>query len=166
MSVQQLLFIIFGALTVGAAVAVVTVRRVFHAALWMAGAFFGVAAIYMLLESPFFAGVQFFVYIGGISILAVIAIMVTKGMMTRERPFSNDPLTSLVMAVAFFGATVWMILQFPWPETPVLVAPDPQGLAHLGMALVDPNAYLMPFEVVSVMLVVVLIGSLYLGRER
>jgi NADH-quinone oxidoreductase subunit J len=55
MTLQQILFIIFGAITLGAALMVVTRRNVFHAALFMILSFFGVAGLYVLLEAPFLA---------------------------------------------------------------------------------------------------------------
>ncbi len=165
MPVSQVVFLAVGALALGAAVRVVMSHRVFHAALWLIGSFFGVAALYMLLESPFMAGIQLFLYIGGVAVLTVIAIMVTKGGMRPDRRSTNDPWSSAVVAVALFAVMVWMIIQLPLPAEPASQVHG-ESLHLLGAALVDPEGYLLPFEVVSVMLLIVLIGSLYLGRER
>lgn len=162
---MKILFILFSIIAVGAAVRVVTCRRIFHAALWLIVAFFSVAAIYMLLESPFMAGVQFFLYIGGVAVITVIAIMVTKGSMGRNIQIVSDTGTSLGIAGMLFTVMVYTILQIPFPETPLIQVPE-NSLQLLGMAFVDPEGFLLPFEVVSIMLLVVLISSLYLARER
>jgi NADH-quinone oxidoreductase subunit J len=165
MSVQQVFFIIFGVIALGSAIRVVTSRRIFHAALWQILAFFGVAAIYTLLESPLMAMLQLFIYIGGVSVLIVVAIMVTKGMMRIGQRMTTDPWTSLMLSLALFGTMAWMILQIPLPKAPLYPVPD-DGIALVGQALVDPAGYLVPFEVISIVLLMVLISALYLGRER
>jgi NADH-quinone oxidoreductase subunit J len=163
-SSQQIIFIVFSFMILVALIRVVTCHRIFHASMWLIVGFFGIAAIYLLLESPFLAGIQVFLYIGGVAVLTVIAIMVTKGIMRQSTKTTHDPWTSLIMAVAIFFAMAWGIVQIPWPEVPLYPVTEEQ-LALLGNALVDPAGYLLPFEVVSIVLVVVLISSLYLGRE-
>ncbi|MBN1249594.1 MAG: NADH-quinone oxidoreductase subunit J [Anaerolineae bacterium] len=161
----QVVFALFSIMALGAAVRVVICHRIFHGALWLIASFFGVAAIYLFLESPFMAGIQLFIYIGGVAVLTVIAIMVTKGIMREDRPTLNDPWSAGVVSVALFAVMVWMILQLPLPTEPTVPVLE-EGLVLLGAALVDPAGYLLPFEIVSVMMLVVLIGSLYLGKER
>ncbi len=163
-STQQLVFIAFSTIILGALIRVVTCRKIFHASMWLIIAFFGIAAVYMLLDSPFLAGIQLFIYIGGVAVLTVIAIMVTKGIMRESGKSKRDPLVSFITALALFFTMVWGIIQIPWPEEPLYPVTEGQ-LALLGKALVDPAGYLLPFEVVSVVLLVVLISSLYLGRE-
>ncbi len=165
MSLNQGLFIFFSILALGAAVRVVICHRIFHGALWLIVSFFGVAAVYMLLESPFMAGIQIFIYIGGVAVLTVIAIMVTKGIMREDKPTLNDPWSAGLVSVSLFAVMVWMILRLPLPTEPAFPVVA-GGLDLLGAALVDPAGYLLPFEIVSVMMLVVLIGALYLGRER
>lgn len=173
-TLEKVLFIIFAVITLGAGLRVVTARQLFHAALWMVLSFFGVAALYMLLQFPFMAGLQMFIYIGGIAVLIVVAVMITRQMMEPRETVFNDPLVAASLAFLMFAGLAWLILQpgtpaasqLPWPtEAPVALAAD-GGLVKLGTLLVSPGAYLIPFEVASVMLVVVLIGALYLGRER
>ncbi|MEI8166982.1 MAG: NADH-quinone oxidoreductase subunit J, partial [Chloroflexales bacterium] len=77
-TVVQIVFGLIAALIVGAAVMVVTARNVIHAALWLIASFFGVAALYMLLEAEFIAVVQILVYVGAIAILILFAIMLTR----------------------------------------------------------------------------------------
>jgi NADH:ubiquinone oxidoreductase subunit 6 (subunit J) len=98
-------------------------------------------------------------------VLTVIAIMVTRGMMRHHRHSFNDPWAAAIAALACFGGLTWLIVQIPWPTRPLIAIP-PDDLAFLGQALIDPNRYMLLFEVASLLLFVVLVGALYIVRER
>lgn len=162
---QQALFILFGAITVAAAVAVVTVRNLVHAALFLLLAFFGIAGLYVLLEAPFFAAIQLFVYMGAIGILIIFGIMLTRGMMRENLPGSNEQwLLAGALTLALLAVLVWLAWQQPGVET-VEAVPE-NTIALLGMALVDPAGFVLPFELASVLLVVAFIGAVTIVRER
>ncbi len=162
---QQVLFLLFGAMTLAAAVMVVTARKLFHAALWLLLAFFGIAGLYVLLEAPFFAAAQLFVYMGAIGILIIFSVMLTRGMMRQPGPQVNDQQWLVViLALAFLAVLVWLALQWPQITQPDLIVQDP--LRALGMTLVSPEGYALPFEVASVLLVMALIGAVTIVRER
>jgi NADH-quinone oxidoreductase subunit J len=164
-TLQHLLFILFGALTLGSALLVVTRRNVFHAALFLILSFFGVAGLYVLLEAPFLAAVQLFIYVGAISVLIIFAIMLTRDLMERDAPgvISQWWAAALVM-VALCGVLVWMALTRDWgaPAGPV----PGNIIALLGQTLVDPQGMVLPFEVASVLLVAALIGAITIAREQ
>jgi len=166
MTLQQVLFIVFGAVTLVAAIAVVSVRRLFHAALWLLLAFFGVAGLYVLLDAPFFAAAQLFIYMGAIGVLIVFAVMLTQGVMRQRLPRANEQwwLAGL-LAVALLALLVWLFWQQqPWTTTAEAV-PD-ETINLLGRALVSPESFALPFEVASVLLVVALVGAVTIVRER
>jgi NADH-quinone oxidoreductase subunit J len=165
MTIQHILFIVFGAVTLGAGLMVVTRRNVFHAALFLILSFFGVAGLYVLLEAPFLAAVQLFIYVGGIAILIIFAIMLTRDMMNPNVAGRNRQwLASALVAVALCGVLVWAVLDHGWGATP---GPVPEhSIALLGQALVDPQGFVLPFEVASVLLLVALIGAVTIARER
>ncbi|HEX5689439.1 MAG TPA: NADH-quinone oxidoreductase subunit J, partial [Roseiflexaceae bacterium] len=73
-----IIFVLISAFILGAGVAVVTVKNIIHSALWLIATFFGVGALYLLLEAEFVAVVQVLVYVGAISILILFAIMLTR----------------------------------------------------------------------------------------
>jgi NADH-quinone oxidoreductase subunit J len=162
---QQVLFIIFGVITLGAALMMVTRRNVFHAALFMILSFFGVAGLYVLLEAPFLAGVQLFIYIGGISILIIFAIMLTRDMMDPSIVGRNSQwIAAAVVTVALCAVLVWTVMSFDWAATSGAVPED--TITRLGKALVDQEGLALPFEVASVLLLVALIGAVTIARER
>jgi len=165
MTLQQALFLVFGAITLGAAIGMVTARKVFHAALWMLLSFFGVAGLYVLLEAPFFAAAQLFVYMGAIGILIIFAIMLTRGMMRQRMPRVNDQWWFAgLLAAVLLAVLAWLIWQQPWVASARAVPGD--SLNRLGVALVDPEGFALPFEVASVLLVMALIGAVTIVRER
>jgi NADH-quinone oxidoreductase subunit J len=163
---QQILFFVFGVIALGAGVAVVTVRRVFHAALWLLLAFFGVAGLFVLLEAPFFAAVQLFVYMGAIGVLIVFALMLTQGVMSEERTrFNEQWVMAGVVAAALLVAMVYVIFEIPFTgaEPPPLTE---DSLYLLGITFVSPEAFALPFEVASILLVAALLGAVVIAKER
>jgi NADH:ubiquinone oxidoreductase subunit 6 (subunit J) len=165
MTFQHVLFIIFGAITLGGALMVVTRRNVFNAALFMILSFLGVAGLYVLLEAPFLAGVQLFIYVGGISILIIFAIMLTRGMMNPDLVGRNNQwIAAAVVMVLLCATLIWTMSSHDWAAAPGPVPED--SILTLGQALVDQEGLALPFEVASVLLLVALIGAVTIARER
>jgi len=144
---------------------VVTRRNVFHAALFLILSFFGVAGLYVLLEAPFLAAVQLFIYIGGIAILILFSIMLTREMMNPCIAGENRQWwLAALAAVALCAVLGWMVLNHKW--APPAGDVPPESITNLGKALVDPAGLVLPFEVASVLLLVALIGAVTIARER
>lgn len=163
MTSTQLIFLVIALLTVGAGFMVVTTRNLFHAALWLVGSFFGVAGLYAMLEAGFLAVAQILVYVGAISTLIIFAIMLSRGMMLGRTVMRNYQWAiSAVVAAGLFVLLVIVVLQINWP---VVVGPVSEtAIADIGSALV--GEYLVPFEVVSVLLLAALMGAIMIARER
>ena len=84
MTAEQIIFLLIGALVLGSAFMVVTVRNLLHAALWLVASLFGVAVLYAILQANFLAVVQVVVYIGAIAILFIFAVMLTRRELSRR----------------------------------------------------------------------------------
>jgi NADH-quinone oxidoreductase subunit J len=165
MTLQQVLFIVLGAVTLGAALMVVTRRNVFRAVLFLILSFLGVAGLYVLLEAPFLAAVQFFIYTSFIAILIIFAIMLTNNVMTPDLPGANRQWwAAAAVTVALLGVVGWMIWSHDWAAATGAVSDD--GLFLLGTTLVDPEGLLLPFGVASVLLLAAIIGAATLAREQ
>ena len=158
-----LIFIAISIMTLIAALGVVTARNLFHAALFLILCFFGVAGLFVTLEAEFLAAAQVLVYIGAISILIIFAIMLSRGIARTSGSFLNAqwPI-ALLGSGALFVVLAVLLEQAQWPVIEGAVPAD--TISAIGEAFV--NEYVIPFEVASILLVVALIGSILLARER
>ncbi|MCA9989801.1 MAG: NADH-quinone oxidoreductase subunit J [Ardenticatenaceae bacterium] len=172
----QIVFIIVSLFVLGSAWVVVTNRNLFHAALAMMATFLGVAAMYVLLDAGILAVAQLLVYIGAISILVIFAIMMTRRLMqTTESAFNAQWQGALVASVVLFGIILVVYLSLFANEgfrQATAGAPDVGGnvlqssVTQLGVALVSPDLYVIPFELASILLLAALIGSILIARPE
>ncbi len=164
-TVSHVVFVILSAIALIGALGVVTTRNLFRAALFLVLSFIGVAGFYVLLEAEFLAMVQILVYVGAIAILIIFAIMLSQRLMSPEYKASNEQwLWALVAAVALFAILAFILLRVSWPAAEASV---PSGtISELGQALVDPDQFLLVFEVASVLLLAALVGAVIIARER
>ncbi len=155
-------FFIVAALTLFAGLLVVTVRNVVHAALALVGAFFGVAAIYLLLEAEFLAVVQVLIYIGAIAVLILFAIMLTRGLMQSQETGVNKQwaAAAIIAGLLFLGMSL-IAIRGPWMVGTQPITTD--LVPQLGTLLV--TSYVLPFEVISLLLLGALVGALVIARE-
>jgi NADH-quinone oxidoreductase subunit J len=167
--VVQITFGVIAVFILVAAAMVVSVRNVIHAALWLIACFFGVGALYMLLEAEFLAVVQVLIYVGAVSVLILFAIMLTR-QITGEgvRQLTNRwPVVLAITALLFATVLAPTLINQQWnvPPAPPLGTPEPiAGPAELGRGFV--NEFLIQFQVVGVLLTVALIGAIVIAYEE
>lgn len=168
MTGAQIIFLVVAVYTLLSALMVVTARNLIHAALWLVSTLFGVAVVYALLNANFIAVVQVVVYIGAIAILFIFAVMLTRKDMRDTGPQLNKNWWSgaLVAVLAFTGL---VSLLSGWSGFSKTAADLPSGfdaVGLLGEALVSPDAFVLPFEVASVLLLAALVGAVYVAFNR
>ena len=168
MAIDQIIFLIVALATLIAALRVVTTGNLIHAAFWLIAALFGVAAIFAILHASFLAVVQVVVYIGAISILFIFAVMLTRKDMRDQGPQLNRNwgFGAFLSALAFVGLA---FLVHGWGGVTKTASAFPSefdAVSALGNALVSPDAYVLPFEVASVLLVAALVGAVYVAYNR
>jgi NADH-quinone oxidoreductase subunit J len=168
MTGEQIIFLVTAFFTLGSGFMVVTTRNLVHAALWLVATLFGVAVIFALLNAGFLAVVQVVVYIGAIAILFIFAVMLTRKDMRDQGPQMNTGwwFGALIAVLVFAG--LFFLLQ-GWSGLSRTAAAIPSGfdaVAELGNALVSPDAFVLPFEVASVLLVAALVGAVYVAFNR
>ena len=163
--VLPIIFIIVAAGTLGAALMVVTSPNLIHSALWLVAALFGVAILFAVLQASFLAVVQVVVYIGAIAILFIFAVMLTrremldKGAQTR----SNWWLPALLGCLILTGLVFLILGQPAFGQSATALPAGLDALRSLGTALVSPDAYVLPFEVASVLLLAALVGAVFIA---
>jgi NADH-quinone oxidoreductase subunit J len=180
MTTDQVIFIILSVVTLGTALLVVTLRNLFHAALALMATFLGVAGLYVTLDAGFLAAAQLLVYIGAISILLIFAIMMTRRLMSAdESPFNSQVWAALITAVVGFLVIAWVVSKFGQVLPEVVqkqVETKPMSLdvvpyiqnsvAAMGQAFVDPNGFVLPFEIASVLLLAGLVGAIIVAWPK
>ena len=174
--VEIIVFWAVAALTAGSAIFVVTSRNILHAAFGLCLTFLGVAGIYVFLHADFVAAVQLIVYVGGILVLIMFAVMFSSNVVEDTAEKGRSKLAMLAgggAALAIFGAIVMMGIRLAKPleliNTPenskaafaMTVDGSTYGLGHYLM-----GQYLLPFEVVSVLLLAALIGAVVIVRKE
>ncbi len=170
---EQLFFYIFAIVAVGAAVAVVSARNPVHSAFYLIICLLQVAAIFVLLRSPFLAAVQVFIYVGAVMVLFLFAVMVMDlGRDTeREKLHQQAPIAIItVLALVVFIGSYIVKGRITVPLGDYTEAVLVKNTEVLGRALF--TKYIFPFEVVSLLLLVALVGAVVLvmkekrGRRR
>ena len=168
MTGEQIIFLLVAGFTLGSGLMVVTTRNLVHAALWLVSTLFGVAVTYALLHANFLAVVQVVVYIGAIAILFIFAVMLTrKDLRDRGPQVNSNWWVGALLAVLIFAGLVFLLQGWEgMSRTAAAIPSDFDQIAALGNDLVSPDAYVLPFEVASVLLVAALIGAVYVAYNR
>jgi len=178
------------------AVAVLVSQNIVRSAIWLLFALAGTAGIFFLLGADFVAATQLIIYVGGILVLVVFGVMLTaQGPFISMKVGAAEWVIALVVGLVLFGVLTISLtvhsLGARWVEATETGMDNPAqspsstalGLAFLGVKQIAPRAeltglpqgkqitrarvsYLLPFEIVSVHLLVVLIGAAYLARAK
>jgi len=162
---MTILFLITAVVILASAVMVVSSRNLVHAALWLISALFGVAVLYALLNAGFLAVVQVVIYIGAIAILFIFAVMLTRREMRDTGPGLNKNWwVSALMSILTFGGLAYLLSSWSgFSQTSADIPPGFDAVSALGEALISPDAFVLPFEVASVLLVAALVGAVYIA---
>lgn len=161
-------FYLIAAVMVGGAIVVVTSRNVVRAALALIVVFAGVAAQFILLAAEFVAVTQVLVYIGAIMVLMLFGIMLTRARIGRDVDATNDHWWSgLITALLLVGVMAYALVDYYGGDK---LPADRQinSVAGSNTATVSDSIfaqYLIPFEVVSVLLLAALVGAIVIARK-
>lgn len=163
LTAPQAIFLVFAVFSVGGALSVVLVRNLFHAALWLAATFLGVACIYILLDADFVGMSQIIVYVGAISVLMLFAIMLTEDVVgARKTALRSAWVAALPVVAAVAAVLVRWFVRFSWREPTVS---GPQNTAGV-MGVEFVGRYVFAFELASIILLAALIGAILLAKEE
>lgn len=160
---QESAFWLFAIVMTVSALRVVTTGNVVHAALYLVGTLLGAAAMFVLLFAEFVAWVQVLVYVGAIVVLMLFGLMLTSAPIGSGR-FDNDQrwLAALV-AAAVFGVTSYVMVEAFEGQEISFSGSVATTAENVGDAIF--TAYVLPFEVVSVLLLAALVGAVVIARR-
>ena len=136
-------------------------RNIIHSAVAMMVCFGSLAGMYALLGAPILAAAQVLIYLGAISVLILFAIMLTQaGDATLPAPYHRQLPVAIVVALGILGLVIWSVAQTDWARAGELVATSVEGMATALF-----TTYALPFEIISLLLLVAIIGAIYLARR-
>jgi NADH-quinone oxidoreductase subunit J len=169
LNAETLAFFVFSILALGGALAVVTNRNLIHGALYLIISLFGGAGLFVLLSAPFLAAVQVLVYIGAIAILIIFAVMLTRSMTQMREVFNRQWWASALVGILLFSLLIIGVIVPVWGDNGTNSSQPVSELVatteDLGVALVDGNQYVLPFEVASLLLTAAMIGAIVIARD-
>jgi len=153
---------VFGFLMIFAGLLVVTMRDIIRCGLAMIVCFGALAGIYVILGAPLIAAAQVIVYIGAISVLILFAIMLTQ---TKDAPsrlvFQSQAIPAAIASVIIAVVVALAIAATDWHEAAERVRVATDALSNVLF-----NQYVLPFEIVSVMLLAAVIGGVFLAKRE
>ena len=156
-------FWILAVVTIAAAVAVLFLRDVFRAALALILVFLAIAGIYITLNADFLAIVQILIYVGAISILIIVGIMLTRDV-KHGNPGGRFRIPALIVSALLLAAMVSLIVRTSWKIS--TLPPQEPTTAFLGIKLFGQGGYILPVEVTAVLLLTAILGAIVLIREK
>ena len=146
------------------AIMVVSLKNVFHCALFLVLCLFSVAGIFILLDAEFLAAAQVLIYVGAVAILIIFAIMLTNNITNRAIKQTNENgLVSLFVCLCFAVGSIMLIAKtHSWNTTVNDLATDNSLI--IGKYLM--TEFMLPFEIISVLLLAAMIGAIALARKE
>lgn len=163
MNLLDIVFYAFAILIIASAFIVVFSKNIMHSAFSLMFTLLGVAGFYVLLNADFIAMTQIMVYIGGILILIVFGVMLTTRVTNVDIKSKNIQIMPAAIFTAIIGGTLcgifwntkWMSFDTPYVDTTA---------NYIGLILL--TNYILPFEAVSVLLLVAMIGAALIARRK
>ncbi|MDO8473732.1 MAG: NADH-quinone oxidoreductase subunit J [Dehalococcoidia bacterium] len=159
----DIMFWILAVVAVAAALMVVLLRNIFRAALAMVLCFTVIAGLYATLGADFLAIIQILIYVGAISILIILAIMLTRDVWQAGR--ASVVGGAAVIAFLLFGTALVVGLSYSKWHTATPVPPAPTS-APLGLKLFGESGFTLPLMIAGAMLLAAIIGALVLIRDE
>jgi NADH-quinone oxidoreductase subunit J len=156
-------FWIMAVVATAAALSVVFQRNVFRAALALILCFITVAGLYITLSADFLAAVQILVYVGAISVLIILAIMMTKEVQ-RGNSANKMEIPTAIVATVLLIILVYTVTNTSWNIS--TAAPLSPTTAPLAITLFSENGFILPVEIGAVLLLAAIIGAIVITREK
>ena len=159
----EITFWILAVVGVAAALLVVSLRNVFRGALCLVLCFLAVAGIFLTLSADFLAAIQVLVYVGAISILIILGIMLTREVQ-RGSPANRLRFPAVIVAGLFLGVVAFAVVDTPWQISGV--PPVEPTISALGAKLFGDGGFILAVEIAPILLLVAILGAIILVREK
>ena len=167
MTNNQIMFFIFSAIIVVFSVLTVTSRRILRAATFLLFVLVSTAGLYFMLHFNFLAAIQLTLYAGGIVVLIIFSILLTSQVGAKlELPGLSKKIFAFIAAIAGASLCIFTIIQYNFPKT--VIMSEQTNVDDIGKALTNTGkyGYALPFEVISILLLAAMIGSIIIAKKR
>lgn len=166
-TVHQLMFALFSALILVFSVLTVTTRRILRAATFLLLVLVSTAGLYFMLSYEFMAAVQLTLYAGGIVVLIIFSILLTSHISQKFEPVGwKKAYFSALAAVAGAILCITSILQHQFQATTQAAQEVDMKLIGRSMLSTDRDGYVLPFEVISILLLAAMVGSIVVAKRK
>lgn len=155
------------AITVAGAVLAVTVRNIVHAIFGLGVALGGVALAFLILHSPFLAAMEVLIYIGGITVAMIFAVMLSPTGKREPRKGGWRPVLAGLVSVLLFIAMAWVVVTTDFavpPDRAIAESEAAWSVQAIGRLLI--NEFNVAFELLSVVLLVAIVGAITIAARR
>lgn len=155
-------FYIIAAAVIIFALLSVTLRNMFHSALSVIAVLLGVSAVYIYLDAEFLALIQILIYVGAVMTLIIFAIMLTFRISDKDQKQHNRyEYLSFLICTTIASILIYIFINFKGKG---LICLGGEGLRYIGKELL--TVYILPFEIISLILLAALIGAVVINRRE
>lgn len=166
MSASAFSFYLLSAFILTTGLLAVVARKIFRAAIWLLFSLIGIAGFYFQMQMEFIAAVQIIVYVGGIVVLIIFSIFLTQQSgMQMQKPISGRSFFSISATSLGFIMTFLLIQKYPFKAVnrPAIE----MSVANIGTQMLSTteHGYVLPFEVVSILLLAAMIGCIVIAMK-
>lgn len=159
---QNYVFLVIAAVTTFAAIRLVTVKNLVHGALYLVVTLLGVAIVFLLLTAEFVAWVQVLIYVGAVIVLLLFGLMLTRAPIGKTALDRQQRWLAVPVALALFGVTVPVLWRF-FEGQSISFRTEGGNTEALGTEIF--TRFVLPFELVSVLLLAALVGAVFLAKR-
>lgn len=166
MSGPKIIFFILAASILVFSILSILDRRILRAAIYLLFVLVAIAGLFYMMNFQFLAAVQLMLYAGGIVVLIIFSILLTSQINSKlDRPKISHVVSGLITAMGGIALSVVTILPFNF--IPTNATPLPVNMRTIGLQLLDVGefGYALPFEVISILLLAALVGTIFIARK-
>lgn len=166
MNVNQLMFLLFSVMIITFSILTVTSRRILRAAVYLLFVLVSTSGIYFMLNYQFLAAVQLTLYAGGIVVLIIFSILLTSHISQKFEPVGWKK-TAFSALAAIAGALISIITILDYSFSANEAAAAEVNMRNIGLGLLSTGyeGYILPFEVISILLVAAMIGAIIIAKK-
>lgn len=163
---ERIIFYILALIMIVFAIKAVSSRKMLRSVIYLLFVFMGIAGIYFLVDYTFLAAVQLAVYAGGVIVLIIFSVLLVHHIELRLDAASlKSRISAIVLSTIGAGVTLYTIWTYPFSPVENYKAIEVEDIGR-GLLSYSDGGFILPFEVISVLLVAVMIGAIVIAKGK